>query len=194
MTEEKTIKLNVYQKLQKARVKLQKSKIKKSGKNAYAGFTYFELKDFIPMVNDLFEQYGLSSNFSIKEGVALLYIINSEKLEEFILFESPIAETQLKGCTAIQALGAAHTYMKRYLYLNALELTEDDLLDKEAGNIETVSKTIEKGITNKMGCITTIAELNKFYEENKKNVNDLKAYQNAYTMRAKEIQRGANNG
>ena len=26
--------------------------------------------------------------------------------------------------------------MKRYLYLNALEITEDDILDKEAGNIK----------------------------------------------------------
>lgn len=129
--------LNVYQKLQKVRVDVQKLNIKKSGKNAYAGFTYFELKDFIPPVNELFDKYGLSSNFSIKDGCALLYITDTDKLDDFILFESPIADAQLKGCTPIQSLGAVHTYMKRYLYLNALELTEDDMLDKEAGNIQT---------------------------------------------------------
>ena len=43
--------LNVYQKLQKVRVDVQKLNIKKSGKNAYANFSYFELKDFIPPVN-----------------------------------------------------------------------------------------------------------------------------------------------
>ena len=129
--------LNVYQKLQKVRVEVQKLNIKKSGKNAYANFSYFELKDFIPPVNELFDKYGLSSNFSIKENCALLYITDTDKLDDFVLFESPIADAQLKGCTPIQSLGAVHTYMKRYLYLNALELTEDDLLDKEAGNIQT---------------------------------------------------------
>lgn len=129
--------LNVYQKLQKVRIDVQKLNIKKSGKNAYANFSYFELKDFIPPVNELFAKYGLSSNFSIKENCALLYITDTDKLDDFILFESPIADAQLKGCTPIQSLGAVHTYMKRYLYLNALELTEDDLLDKEAGNIQT---------------------------------------------------------
>jgi predicted aldo/keto reductase-like oxidoreductase len=33
---------NVFEKLQQARVQLQNEKLKKSGKNAYAGFSYFE--------------------------------------------------------------------------------------------------------------------------------------------------------
>lgn len=127
--------LNVYQRLQAARVELQKKNIKKSGKNNYSNFTYFELKDFIPPVNEIFLNIGLSSNFSIQDGIATLCITNTDDLEEFILFTSPIAEANLKGCTPIQGVGAIHTYMKRYLYLNALEITEDDILDKEAGNI-----------------------------------------------------------
>lgn len=144
--EEKTTKkenktLNVYQRLQNARVELQKMNIKKSGENKYSGFKYFELKDFIPPLNEIFNQVGLSSNFSITDNIANLFIVNIDKPEENILFTSPIAEAQLKGCTPIQAVGAVHTYMKRYLYLNALEITEDDILDKEAGNIETKKKS-----------------------------------------------------
>lgn len=146
-TKEDKQELNVYQKLQRVRTEIQSLQIKKSGKNAYAGFTYFELKDFIPPMNDLFLKYGLSSNFSIRDGEALLYITNTDKLDEFVLFESPIAEAQLKGCTPIQALGAVHTYMKRYLYLNALELTEDDLLDKEAGHFKPENKPEVKPMT-----------------------------------------------
>ena len=179
MTEEK---LNVYQKLQKARVDLQNMKIKKSGKNAYANFSYYELKDFIPSINELFLKYGLSSNFSINEDSADLVITNTENLEEFVIFTSPIAETQLKGCTAIQALGAVHTYMKRYLYLNALEITEDDLLDKEAGNIKTDTKILEG-----LKTITSIGQLNTYYDANKKDVADIKQFQAAYSTRAKEI-------
>ena len=35
------------------RVKLQNSKLKKSGKNKFAGFDYFELADFLPTLNEL---------------------------------------------------------------------------------------------------------------------------------------------
>ena len=55
---------NVFEKLQQARVQLQNSKLKKSGKNAYAGFSYFELADFIPTVNNIFNDLKLFSNFS----------------------------------------------------------------------------------------------------------------------------------
>lgn len=139
--EEKTTKkenktLNVYQRLQNARVELQKMNIKKSGENKYSGFKYFELKDFIPPLNEIFNKVGLSSNFSITDNIANLFIVNADKPEENILFTSPIAEATLKGCTPIQSVGATHTYMKRYLYLNALEITEDDILDKNAGAIE----------------------------------------------------------
>lgn len=130
MTDEKK---NVYQRLQRCRVDLQNKKLKKSGKNSYAGFTYYELKDFLPSVNELFNLYGLSSNFSILDNTAYLNIVNIENIEDSIVFQSPIAEAQLRGCTPIQSLGAIHTYMKRYLYLNALEIVEDDILDTQAG-------------------------------------------------------------
>ncbi len=123
----------VYFKLQKARNELQKLNLKKSGKNNYSGFSYFELKDFIPSVNEIFLKFGLSSNFSISDSVANLFIVNCENPQENILFTSPIERAPLKGCTPIQEIGAVHTYMKRYLYLNALEIVEDDVLDQQAG-------------------------------------------------------------
>ena len=42
--------MNIYEKLQTARVELQKTALKKSGVNKFAGFKYFELGDFIPAV------------------------------------------------------------------------------------------------------------------------------------------------
>lgn len=189
MSEEK---LNVYQKLQKIRVELQNKKIKKSGKNAYAGFTYYELKDFIPAINELMLKYGVSSNFSIDEDRAVLTITDLDDLNSFIVFASPIAEAQLKGCTPIQALGAVHTYMKRYLYLNAFEIVEDDLLDAQAGNIKTKDKNYDEKAIAGLKDISTIADLNKYYGEYKKDVDDLKAFQSAYSARAKEITGGNN--
>lgn len=136
--------MNIYQKLQKARVLLQEKNLKKSGENKFSNFKYYELADFLPAVNAIFNEVGLSSVFNLTDK-AILTIINSEKTDEIQQFVSPIAEVQLKGCTDVQALGAVHTYMKRYLYLNALEIVENDFLDGNAGNKEVISdKPVEK--------------------------------------------------
>ena len=49
---EKEKQLNLYQKLQKVRVELQNSKLKKSGKNTFSKYEYFELGDFLPKVKE----------------------------------------------------------------------------------------------------------------------------------------------
>lgn len=125
----------IYEKLQKCRVELQNLKLKKSGKNNYAGFEYFELKDFLPTINQMFQEYKLFSNFSMNEGYAKLEIIDYEDNTK-VEFYSPIAELELKGCNKIQALGGTHTYLKRYLYINALEIIEADLFDAVTGKEE----------------------------------------------------------
>ncbi len=126
--------LNVYQKLQKARVLLQQKQLKKSGENKYSGFKYFELSDFLPAINSIFNELGLFSviNYDAKE--ATLIIHNSSKPEEQILFNSPNAEIQLKGCHSIQNIGAVETYQRRYLYMTALEIAENDILDFTSGS------------------------------------------------------------
>lgn len=134
--------MNIYQKLQCCRCELQAAKLKKSGKNSYAGFEYFELADFLPTVNELFKKYNLCSNFSINEDAAILRIIDAEKegADNIIYFTSPIADANVKGCTPIQSLGAVHTYLKRYLYMNALEIVEGDALDPQVGKMEVEEK------------------------------------------------------
>lgn len=130
--------MNIYEKLQKCRVELQNLNLKKSGKNKFANYDYFELSDFLPRVNELFEKYKLFSNFSIGiDGLATLEIINSEnETSEKVVFTSPIEDLELKGCNKIQALGGVHTYLKRYLYVNALEIVEADMFDSVTGKEE----------------------------------------------------------
>lgn len=131
MKEEKK---NVYEKLQNARVLLQKKNLKKSGKNKFAGFSYYELGDFIPSVNEIFNDLKLTSMFNIEDNIARLSIINIEKPEECLMFVSPVKEAEIKGSTPIQCLGGIHTYMKRYLYLNAMEIVENDMFDGKVGD------------------------------------------------------------
>lgn len=162
----------IYEKLQKARIELQNKQLKKSGKNKYAGFTYYELNDILPQINQIFYDLKLFSNFSIKEGMAILTITDWEdsSTQEFI---SPIEELELKGCTKIQALGGVHTYMKRYLYLNALEIVESDMLDANACNTEA-EPIDEMKIYINLAKLEDFTEVKNYYAKYKEQVKDRK--------------------
>lgn len=128
--ENKPTKLNVYQKLQKCRAELSKKKLTKSGKNSYSNYKYFELGDFLPIVNELFYENGLAGEFNMHETIATLKIIDVEDTKSQIVFKTPLADASIKGSTPIQSLGGQITYLRRYLYINALEIAENDEIDQ----------------------------------------------------------------
>ena len=165
----------ITKKLQECRVELQNKKLKKSGKNKFAGFDYFELKDFLPTVNEMFNQKGMFSNFSIFGATAKLLVVDTED-ESAIEFTSPIAELDLKGCNKIQALGGVHTYMKRYLYLNALEIVESDLFDSVTGSGELEPNNNDADILAGLDNCSTLAELQAYYKTYAQQVSDKSAF------------------
>ncbi len=133
--------LNIHQKLQKCRVELQKSDLKKSGENKFSHYTYFELSDFLPKINELMDKHGLTALFSFTLEEAKLTIINTENEEEKILFSTPVTLAELKGCHAIQNIGATQTYARRYLYVMAFEIAEGDVLDSTEADEELIFKS-----------------------------------------------------
>jgi hypothetical protein len=140
----------VYAKLQKARIKLQSAAIKKSGHNKFAGYQYFELGDFLPTINEIFNELGLCSVISFDKELATLRIIDTDN-GGAITFTSPMADANLKGCHPIQNLGAVETYSRRYLYVTALEIVEHDALDATTGQESPKSaKPISKDVFDSM--------------------------------------------
>lgn len=125
--------MNIYEKLQLVRCELQKKTFKKSGKNTYAGYEYFELGDFLPTINELMFEHKLTTSVSFNSEIAILTLINIENPEETITFTSPMSSASLKGCHDVQNLGAVQTYLRRYLYVNTFEIVEHDPLDKTTG-------------------------------------------------------------
>ena len=119
--------MSVYKKLQKARVLLNASSIKKSGKNKFAGYEYFELGDFIPTVNEIFDNVGLCGVVNFGEQ-ATLTVYDTDG-DGQVTFSSPLVFAENAKGQAIQSLGSTHTYFRRYLWLLALELTEHDSID-----------------------------------------------------------------
>ena len=121
--------MNIYEKLQDMRVNLQEMELKKSGRNKFAGYDYFELVDFLPAVTKLMLQKKVASSLSFAESIVTLTLINIEEPTETIIFTSPMASAALKGCHDIQNLGAVITYLRRYLYINAFDIVENDVLN-----------------------------------------------------------------
>ena len=120
--------MSVHKKLMQARIQLQGTKLSKSGKNKFAGYSYFELGDFLPTIQDIFHQIGLCGYVSFGKDLATLTITDVDGGGEIVI-TSPMAEANLKGAHPIQSLGAVETYNRRYLWMSALEVVENDILD-----------------------------------------------------------------
>lgn len=133
--------MNVYQKLNAARKKFHSMEIKKSGENKFAGYKYFELSDFIIPALGIFDELGLTGIVRFNKDLAELVVVNTEKPDEVIVFISPMSEANLKGCHPVQNLGAVETYIRRYLWVAALEIVEHDAVDSSEG----VSKSMDAG-------------------------------------------------
>ena len=118
----------VHKKLMQARMLLQNAPLKKSGHNKFAGYNYFELGDFIPTINQIFNEVGLCGVVSYDSEIASLTITDTDD-GTMIVITSPMAEANLKGAHPIQNLGAVLSYQRRYLWMAALELVEGDPID-----------------------------------------------------------------
>lgn len=121
----------VHKKLMQARITLQNAPLKKSGHNKFAGYSYFELGDFIPTINQIFAEIGLCGVVSYDSEIASLTITDVDDGTNIII-TSPMADANLKGCHPIQNLGAVETYTRRYLWVTAMEIVEHDALDSSA--------------------------------------------------------------
>ena len=140
----------VYAKLQRSRIRLQSAPLKKSGHNKFANYQYFELGDFLPIINKIFHEEGLCSVVSFDKDLATLRIIDTDNGGS-ITFTSPMADANLKGTHPIQNLGAVETYSRRYLYVTALEIVEHDALDATTGSeAPKAAKPITKDVFDSM--------------------------------------------
>jgi len=141
--------MNVYQKLNEAREQFHKAKLKKSGHNKFANYYYFELGDFVIPALEIFKQIGLTSIISFGKEEASMTIVNNDKPEEKIVLTSPMSSAALKGCHEVQNLGAVQTYLRRYLWVAALEIVEHDALDGTVGSDKKTIKPTDGVIVSK---------------------------------------------
>lgn len=137
--------MNIYEKMQRAKIQILNAKLKKTGENKFAGFKYYELADILPTIIQICNELGLYTGIDFNQELATLDIINVENPDEAIKYTSPMKDTTIKGCNEIQALGGVETYQRRYLYMTAFDIIENDMFDPVTGD-KTIDKTIEQAL------------------------------------------------
>lgn len=135
--------MSIYKKLSDVRESFHTLQLKKTGHNKFAGYYYFELGDFLIPALQVLKKFGLVSVISFGKEVASMKLIDIDKPDEFIEITSPMSSAALKGAHDIQNLGAVQTYLRRYLWVAALEIVEHDAIDSSP-------KLTDEGI-NKLG-------------------------------------------
>jgi len=190
--------MTVYKKLTAARAKLSALEIKKTGHNNFGtGFSYFELADFMPQVNKIFDEIGLCGVFCF-EGDNVTLTIHDTEGTGSVAFVSPVVHAANPRSQAIQNLGGTHTYLRRYMWLMALELVESDAVDSAENSVKVekpvtkaVEKPVEKAVEKPVetnpnhalfvektiewaNLLTTKAELAGVWRDNQPDINQLK--------------------
>lgn len=119
----------VYEKLNACRLAFKNAKVKKTGKNTYAGYDYFELDDILNAIIPICNENKCVTIVNFSNEAATLHFTDCESGNS-IVFTSPMSSASLKGCHDVQNLGAVESYIKRYLYQNCFEIAEPDMCDR----------------------------------------------------------------
>ncbi len=143
MTDKETPKLNLFMKIQTVKSRLLQANLKKSWENKHAWFKYYELWDFLPAIVELCKDNGLYTQVLFDNETATLLIIDCDDPTQIVQYTSPMRDVDLKWCQPIQALWAVETYQRRYLYLNAFDIVENDTLDAVAWDDNKQTKKAE---------------------------------------------------
>lgn len=146
---EEILSSNVYAKLIEARKRFLEAGIKKTGKNLYAEFKYFTLDDIIPTKQAIFRDLGLADVISFGTEAATLTIFNVNNPDETIDFMSQLAPDESLIKNPIQKVGAVQTYVRRYLYLLALDIIESDGIEATTDKPDPETGKTANGTTGK---------------------------------------------
>lgn len=140
-------------------------RITKTGKNTFSQYDYFKPEQINQRVNPLLLKYKVFPLFytyfetfenevaeMVSEDNGIKYVTKKElkeiaKLElqdilgkdETVVYQMPIERIEIKGANKMQNLGGVRTYAKRYLYMEALNIS-DDKLDLDSDDMSNKAK------------------------------------------------------
>lgn len=195
MTKEK---MNIFEKIMTARLEFLNSNPTKSGYNKFQNFKYFELVDIVPVATKICNELGLYTQINITEGKAVMTVVDMSKWQhqvEFKIDAPMVRENDFNKM--LQDVGRSETYLRRYLYLLFLDITENDTVDgadqnqtskpKKENGFRKANELKHKPKPNaRVKAERIIKDLEKSDEkptiENAKKVLGLKTFDGTYTI------------
>lgn len=135
----------VFRRLSEARVKLHSKPLERTGQGNR--LKYFELADFIPQALTIFQECGLCGVVSFGPDLATLTIYDVFDGGSIVI-TTPMEDVKLPNCQPAQNNGAAMAYHRRYLWLAALEIVENDQLDFVTANSPQEKKPASKPVSS----------------------------------------------
>ncbi|MGI6564861.1 ERF family protein [Methanosphaera sp.] len=123
---------DVLDKIQQGKFLLSQTQLNKSGRNNFQKYNYFELKDFLPAVEEICVKLGLRTHLNMKSQRKVKLEVSDKESgtsTEFVIHR-PI-NNEKNPSKYIQLEGSIQTYCMRYLYIQMFELTESDAIDAE---------------------------------------------------------------
>jgi hypothetical protein len=145
--------MNIYESLNAARIKFLVANPKKTGKNKFNNFMYYELSDILPTALPIMKEFGLCPVISFDDAGICTMTVHMSNSQETLKITSPFAVAELKGGNPLQNLGGAHTYLRRYMWLLLLEITEADEINASMGGENDAyndkKTTQQKAVNNK---------------------------------------------
>ena len=122
--------MEVYKKINKCRVSIKNTTLKKAGYNDYSNYSYFTPEQVDELVfkacqeNELFDRFDLVRNELGINGVLTIVDLESGKSETFTMASDiPV----LKASNVTQQLGGAMTYTERYLKMTVFGIKDNTL-------------------------------------------------------------------
>ena len=129
-------------KIQQVKQKLNNMHIKKSGKNSFQKYNYYELEDINKPICDALLEEGLASLFTFKDSKGYLQIVDKSTgawiqwvtdMQTSPRWQKTLESSSKKGDVGevMKAKQALQTYGRRTLYLQALEIAEPNTIERE---------------------------------------------------------------
>ncbi len=152
--------MNVFQKLQLARVRFLEAGVDKSGKHMKLEYKYFELADIVPKAEQIFLEIGLMMVPSMYGDKATARVYNVSDPEDYIDFVAPytpiapiVSNAGNQVTNEMQATGSSITYIRRYLWQLVLDIVEHDSID--SGEYDTPPAPAPAPVVTKKPPVTT---------------------------------------
>jgi len=134
--------MSIYAKLNAARTAFHAIQLKKSGRNTFANYDYFELGDFLIPAMKVLADHELCAVVSFEKDTATMRVVDVTNPADSIVLTSPMGSAALKGCHEVQNIGAVETYQRRYLWVALMEIVEHDALDATTGKDKPAKRDI----------------------------------------------------